>query len=259
MEVHLERINARQNESYDDLAQNYTQLANESQETRSAEYANRGISFDVTTIGQTNGTHLQQTNQTRTFTNASGDSGDWQVAGGVGGISDYTMVVNRDDLYTDDGGGDLLANSSTVYITDESGTVWQLHIYENMDKNVTVKPVVDGTEKPTCEVDATEAEIDLVAGTVGGIPCSSLVFAEGLEGTVDVEYHNPDKIGGTYSLRVHVIIDPAANNHYVEFGAGSPSATPNIYATTTRMTYDSSEISYATTQRIVAGEQAYAE
>lgn len=45
------------------------------------------------------------------------------------------MVVNRDDLYTDDGSGDLLANFSTVYITAEGGTVWELHIYENMDNN----------------------------------------------------------------------------------------------------------------------------
>ncbi|QLD86162.1 hypothetical protein HWV23_10645 [Natronomonas halophila] len=258
IDIHLERVNARHNNSHEDLTQNYTQLTNEFQNAQSNGYANRGISFDATTIGQTNGTQLRQTNQSRAFTNASGDASDWQVAGGVSGISDYTMVVNRDGLYTD-GGGDILANSSTVYITNESGTVWQLHIYENTNNNVTVKPVVDGTEEPTCEVDAAEVEIDFVAGAVGGRPCSTLVFAEGLEGTLDIEYHNPDEIAGTYSLRVDVTIDPATNDHYVAFGTGSPTATLNIYATTTRITYDSSEVSYASTQRIVAGEQAYTE
>lgn len=256
--VWMGRVNTRYNGSYDDLAQNYTQLANEYQDTQASVYGKRGTAFGMSTIGQTNGTHLRQANQSRTFTNASGNSGDWQVAGGVGGISDYEMVVNRADLYTDAGGSTLLANSSTVSITNESGTVWELHIYETTDNNVAVQPVVDGTEQPTCEVDAAEVEIDLVAGTVGGNTCSSLVFAEGLEETVDIEYHNPDEIGGTYSLRVDVVIDPATNEHYVAFGAGSPTATPNIYATTTRMTYATSDVSYAATQRIVAGEQAYA-
>ncbi|MEF8808575.1 hypothetical protein [Natronomonas sp.] len=168
------------------------------------------------------------------------------------------MVVNRDDLYTDGGGSDLLGNSSTVHITDGNGTVWELHIYENTDNDVTVKPVVDGTEKAPCEVDAAEVEIDLVAGTVGGRQCSTLVFAEGLAGTLDIEYHNPDEIGGTYSLRVDVIIDPAANDHYEAFGSGSPTATPNIYGTTARMTYASSDVSLTATRRVVAGEPAYA-
>jgi hypothetical protein len=259
VDTRLERANAQHNDSYDDLTRNYTRLTTSFRDSYGSEYAKQGISFDITTIDQTNGTHLRQTNQSREFTNASGGASDWQVAGGVGGVSDYTMVVNRDDLYTDGGGSDLLGNSSTVLITDESGTVWELHIYENTDNNVTVKPVVDGTEKSPCEVDAAEVEIDLVAGTVGGRQCSTLVFAEGLAGTLDIEYHNPDEIGGTYSLRVDVIIDPAANDHYVAFGTGSPTATPNIYATTTRLAYTSSDISFTATQRIVAGEPAYAE
>lgn len=255
----LVRVNSNHNGSYANLTRNYTELATGLQDTRESEYAKQGTSFNITTINQTNGTHLRQTNQTRTFTNASGDASDWQVAGGVDGISDYEIVVNREDLYTDDGSSDLLSNSSTVHLTDESGTVWELHIYESMDGNVTIKPVVDGTEKSACEVDAAEVKINLVAGTVGGKSCSSLVFAEGLAGTVDIEYHNPDKIGGTYSLRVDVTIDPATNDHYVEPGSGSPTATPNIYATTTRVRLAGSDVSFTSTQRIVAGEPAYAE
>jgi hypothetical protein len=255
----LRRVNTRHNNSYDDLTQNYTELTNSFQESRATEYAKRGTSFEITTISQTNGTRLQQTDQSRDFTNMSGSSSDWQVAESVSGISDYEMVVNRDGLYTDKGGSGLLSNSSTVYITDEGGTVWELHIYESTDNNVVIKPIVAGTEKPTCEVDATEAKIDFVAGTIGGNSCSSLVFAEGLEGTLDIEYRNPDEISGTYSLRVNVVIDPTTNNHYAEPGTGSPTATPNIYATTTRLAYTTSDISFASTQQVVAGEPAYAE
>jgi hypothetical protein len=213
----------------------------------------------MTTLDQTNGTHLRQVDQSRAFTNTSGNPSDWQVATGVSGISDYTMVVDRDGLYTDSGGSALLSNASTVSLTDDDGDTWELHIYETTANDVAVKPVVDGTEKSACEVDAAKVEIDLVAETVGGVPCSTLVFAEGLEGPLDIKYHNPDEIVGSYSLRVDVVIDPATSNHYVERGAGSPTATPNIYATTTRMTYATSEASYTARKRMVAGEQAYAE
>jgi hypothetical protein len=257
--TYLERVNTRHNTSYDDLTQNYTQLTSDFQNAQSNTYAKRGAAFEMTTLDQTNGTHLRQANQSRAFTNASGNPSDWRVATGVGGISDYMMVVNRDDLYTDSGGSGLLSNASTVSLTDEDGDTWELHIYETTANEVAVKPVVDGTEKSACEVGATEVEIDLVAGTVGGAPCSTLVFAEGLEGPLDIEYHNPDEIAGSYSLRVDVVIDPATSDHYVERGAGSPTATPNIYATTPTMTYATSDISYTATKRMVAGEPAYAD
>ncbi|MCY4731149.1 hypothetical protein KY092_11345 [Natronomonas gomsonensis] len=257
--THLERVNTRYNTSYDELTQNYTHLTSDFQQAQSNTYAKRGAVFEMTALNQTNGTHLRQSNQSRAFTNASGQPSDWQAAESVGGISDYTMVVNRDSLYTDSGGSGLLSNSSTVFLTDDDGDTWELHIYETTAGDVAVQSVVDGTEKAACEADAAEVEIDLVAETVGGVPCSTLVFAEGLEESIDIEYHNPDEIAGTYSLRVDVVIDPATSDHYVERGVGSPTATPNIYATTTRMTYATSDVSYIATKRMVAGEPAYTE
>lgn len=256
----MDGVNSHHNSSYDDLTRNFTIMTTGYQESHQTAYANRGKSFQVTVVTQTNGTLLQQTDQSRNFTNASGDSSDWQTAGAVNGVSDYEMEVNQNDLYTDDGGllSDLLSNSFSIHITDENGAVWELHIYENTDNNVTVKPIVDGNEKPPCEADTSQPKIDLVDGTVEGRPCPTLTFAEGLSGALDIEYRDPDKIGGSYALRTDTIIDPVSNTHYAEPGTGSPSATPNIYATTIQVTHVDSAISFTSKRRIVSGESAYA-
>lgn len=260
IDIMVGEVNIHHNSSYDELTRNYSKMTSGYQETQGAEYANRGKSLQLTRVAQTNGTYLQQTAQTRNFTDASGDTSDWQVAGAVKGVSDYEMEVNRNDLYTDDGVllSDLLANSFSIHITDENGAVWEAHIYENSNNNVTVKPILDGNEKTSCEVDSSRVRIDFVAGTVGGMPCPTLTFAEGLDGTLDIEYRDPDKIGGSYVLRVDTIIDPASSTHYAEPGTGYPSATPNIYATTIRVTYADSTTSFTSERRIVSGEPAYA-
>lgn len=259
VDIMLDRVNNHHNTTYDDLTQNYTKMTTGYQHPLAVRSAERGTFFQLTVADQTNGTFLQQTNQTRNYTNASGDDSDWHLDDGITGVSDFTMEVNRNDLYSNDDidPSDRLANSYSVHITDENGADWEFHIYEN-SSNVTVKPIVDGIAQASCEVDASQVRIDFVAGTVAGRSCPTLNFAEGLDGALDVEYRDPDQISGSYALRVDTIIDPVSNAHYAEPGAGQPSATPNIYATTIRLAYTNSQTSLISKRRIVAGDPAYA-
>lgn len=257
----LNRTNTHHSTSYDDLTRNYTRMTDAFEESYTSSYAERGAHVSVETINQTNGTYLQQTNQSRTYANASGGANDWTVADDVSGISDYNLTVVRSGLYTDTGvpHSEVLADSFSIHITDEDGDTWELHIYENTSSNVTVRPVVSGAEKSACDVNATEPRVDFASGTLDGTHCPTLVFAEGLEGQLDIEYRNPNNITGNYSLRVDTVIDAGTNTDYVDPGSGSPTATPNIYSTTTRLIYRDSEKSHNGTQRVAAGEHVYAE
>lgn len=76
-----------------------------------------------------------------------------------------------------------------------------------------------------------------MAETVDGEPYSTLSFAEEFDGDIDIEYHDPDQISGTYELRVDGVIDPDMDGRYVPAGEGSPSATPDNYATNVQISY----------------------
>jgi hypothetical protein len=168
------------------------------------------------------------------------------------------MVVGRGSLYTDDGIGlsELLEDSFTLHVTDGSAS-WELHVYENTHGAVAFRPRVDGAEQTPCEVDAVTVEFDLSDGTVGGAPYPSLTFAEGLDGDVDLEYRDADRIEGIYELRVDRVVAPAPDDRYAEPGEGSPSATSNLYSTTVRPTYADTDRELRVVRRLVAGNETY--
>lgn len=145
-----------------------------------------------------------------------------------------------------------------MHVSNTSGVSWTLHVYENTDGDVTVRAVHDGEVQVPCTAVAGTVVVDLVEGTVDGDPCATLSFAHGLSGPVDMEYRNPGRIAGTYGFRVDRIIRPGADSRYEEWGAGSPSATPNIYAATVRVSYDSATVGVTREHRLVAGDEAYA-
>jgi hypothetical protein len=211
----------------------------------------------TTVEGRTNGSHLRQTNASRTFADASGAT-NWTVASSAGGVSDFRMVVDRESLYTDDGIGlsELLEDSFTHYVTDGTAS-WELHAYENTDGEVAFSPLVDGEERTPCEVDAVTVEMDLSAGTVDGAPCPSLTVAEGLDGDVDLEYRDADRIAGTYELRVDDPVDPATDGRYAEPGEGSLSATSNLYSATVRAACADADRELRIVRRLVTGDETH--
>lgn len=254
----LARTNANHNATHEAANRNFTAMVDGWRQRRAANHANRGASLSVTAENRTNGTHVRQTNGSRDFTDASGTDADWTLASGVGAVSDYRMVVNREDLYQNDSLDltTLLENSFSLNVTNGTAS-WELHVYNNSTHGVVVRPVVDGDERDACTTDSAEVEIDLVNGTVGGEPCPSLTFAEGLEGEIDLEYRDPGKVGGTYELRIDRVLDPSSDDRYVERGEGSPSATPNLYSVDVRVGYVRSELSLRRAGRLVAGEEVY--
>lgn len=259
--VVLEETNRNHNNSYKHLAKNYSSSIHAWNNELGKSASANGIALRLYTNSLSNGTHIRDTNQSSDFTNASSGASNWTLVTDTTSVSDYRMQVNRDDLYTDDGIGlsELLSRSFSLRVTDESGVVWEVYIYENTENEVTVRPVVDGTEKTPCTAAGTTVEIDFEAETVGGDPCPSLSFAEGLSGPLDFEYRDSDQIGGTYEFRINRVIKPSTDDRYAEYGAGSPSATPHIYAATVTTVYTKSDLSIERQQQILAGDAIYTE
>lgn len=254
----LDRTNANHNASYGDATRNFTAMVDGIRTAHRDPDARSGGSLRLSIEGRTNGTHVRQTNESRDFTDAVGAASDWTVVENASLVTDGRLTVRRDRLYA--AGGPLeagLDDSFAVHVTNASGAAWTLHVYENADDEVAVRTVRDGAVQSPCTVDAAAVDIDLVAGTVGAEPCATLSFGAGLEGAVDIDYRNPDRVSGTYEFRVDRVLAPSTDRRYEPRGAGSPSATPTIAAATVRVASVDGEVTVTRRQELVAGDAVY--
>lgn len=256
----LDRTNANHNGSHAAASRNFTRMVDAVGAATREGHAGAGVDGHVALTAQTPGTHVRHANDTRAFTDATGADADWTVLEDARGVSDYRLTVHRDRLHTDTGGSlaTVLEDSFAVHVADPEGVTWTLHVYENTDGEVTVRTVRDGEVQAPCTAAGGTVPIDLVEGTVAGDRCPTLSFADGLSGALDIEYRNPGRSAGTYEFRVDRVLTPETDARYRARGDGSPSATPNVYAATVRVTYETADVSVTRTHRLVAGDQVYA-
>lgn len=256
----IDRTNRHHNATHETATENFTSMVDAVAAVRRAEAAEVGAHSHVAIVDQTNGTHVRQLNDSRAFTDASGALADWTVVEDARGISDYRLTVQRSHLHTDAGDSleAVLEDSFAVHVSTTDGASWTLHVYEDADGEVAVRAVHDGEVQAPCTAGAETVSIDLVDGTVDGDPCATLSFAHGLSGAVDIEYRNPGRIAGSYGLRVDRILGPATDDRYEAPGEGSPSATPNIYAATVEVSYETADVGVTREHRLEAGDNAYA-
>ncbi|MFB6300274.1 MAG: hypothetical protein ABEH65_08450 [Halobacteriales archaeon] len=236
----LEPINHHHNESHETLASNVTATVSDWSDIAGRHTAFGGRSTNVSVAAITNGTRIEQTNGSRTFTNASTDKTDWTLVEDVEHTRRFRMNVSDDELEAS--GPDAF----NVTVTN-GGETWRF--------NVTNDAVfVDNGTVTECPTTGSSTWINATAGRVNGTECSAMSFAEGVSTPYRIEFENGDNATGTYTLIVdNSSLAESPTNDY-DTNGGSPFAEHAIYSTTIRVTVVTDQLRYASNRTVAPGE-----
>ena len=208
-----------------------------------------GVSTSVSLKSVVYGTRIVQENETRHFTNASGEA-EWTVVENVSHLREFRMNVTADSLSETQ--NETCAEVDDCFRTtleDDGGSAWHLYLFANESGNVVVE-VITPTGSETCLSSSESVSIDLVAGTVDGESCEPMdEFPDGTT-PYDITYVNADNVSGEYELGVDSRLVSASD---FEEG-GSPRAVPVIDEAVVTVTYRSSSLMYVTELRVSPGE-----
>lgn len=247
----MEYVNYHNNTSHADLNENLTAgVSDWSLHSARSDTVN-GRWTNVTVVSTTDGTRIEQANASRNFTNESGTT-DWTLVGSVGNVRAFEMNVSDDNLLDT---GALLDDRYYVEV-DNGVDQWTMYVYEDtVGADIIVEVENASGGGGTCTASSVDSVwVNLTAGTVGGQECQYLSFAEGVGGSYDIEYHNADKVSGTYTLVVdNSTLAGSPTSHYDTAG-GSPFVTHAVYSTQVRITYESAQLRYVTVERVAPGE-----
>lgn len=207
-------------------------------------------------IGLVNGKLIRQTNDSRAFTNESGDPGPWVLGTDIGNARAFRLTIRDDDDEL------VVANTSDAIskgafnISASGGGTWQAVIYRNWStSNISVAVDDGGGLTYSCSIAGNRATVDLSRGRINGSACPGLAFAEGVSGEYTIRFHNGGAAAGTYNLTVeHDPVNsdfPGLND---DPSAGSPYRVPAVYAVTIELTYQTQTLRYVSSVRVAPGE-----
>lgn len=233
----------------------------------------RGQAFTIERRDAVGGYSLRQTADDRSFTNATGAS-TWTLATDVDRIDGYELRVERNSLYEDPGTvGEATADTFSLRLEDENGDEWRVHVFRNTaDDSVVVVggsgseidgldsssdvSAIPGYDDDACRASTASAEIDLAAGALLDADCPVLSFADELSGRLELSYHNGAEVNGTYRLLIDGPEPDDADFHVPDDGA-SPYRAGAVLEATIEVTYERSDIRYATSQEVSAEPTVY--
>ena len=210
------------------------------------------------------GWRLEQ-DEDRSFTPADNPGATaWDLSDGanVHNVSTFEMRVSRMSLFNATGdAGRTVDEAFRLVVTDESGTVWEMYLFEDGTETILyvgnpsgATVVSDLIGSNSCETTADPATVDLRAGTLAGSSCGPLTFADGLSGELTVRYENvqngsdgTERVNGTYTLVVNGSDAVATNttDHPERFnvsGKMPPTATAVVYAVRYDTRYQRKEV-----------------
>jgi hypothetical protein len=157
--------------------------------------AERGTIADVEedSLALSEGTILSQTDDSRTFTSASGDT-DWLLAENVSSVRRFRATVAGENLSEGPSG------AFAIRLVSESDTR-QFYVYNDSEDAIAVSNDVDGSAPEGCTASGPEATVDLTTGTVGGTDCPELDYPAGSD-EYNVTIASGGEVTGTYELTV---------------------------------------------------------
>lgn len=240
------RVNWQNNSTRETLGTNFSREVSDWSALAGRQAALHGRVTNVSNRSVTFGTRITQAAH-REFTNRSGEE-NWTVAANASGVRDFEMNVTRDSL-----AADCSPRCFNVEVDGDADKTWRLNVSnDSATDGIEVRVEDDDGTTGTCTVAGDHAVIDLTGGTVGGDPCPSLRFADGLEAPYDVRYRNANasNASGTYHLVVDA--DVSEDPHYDD--AGSPFRTPAIYAATVEVTYEETAVYYRANATVAPGD-----
>jgi hypothetical protein len=207
------------------------------------------------------GTRIEQTNDTRPFTNRSGTA-TWEVIEDVA-VRDVRVTVDRDSLAPSN--TTALDNSPFHVEIEESttGDSYRVYLYDDIDTggdDVTVA-VANATDIEQCTyTGGATATIDVSNGSINGTACDAFELLDLTDSEVDsenleVEFVNGDNAVGTYELTVSTGVAFGTGTNFYDNGGtgageGSPFLSAVIYEADVVVTYESTDVYYRTTVAI---------
>jgi len=216
------------------LAEKFRDSIENQSDAYTMEEASRGTDVRVDTYNLTNGTRLRQTNASRNFTSANGQT-DWQLASGVEESGQFAVDVRNDSLLaaTVDTTMSLLAESAFSIDLETSSGTWRIYLFtgaatestyavvehpdqdfedDGLTDRTNPEHVVAGWFNQSCSMEGDTVAVRLSEGTFGGAPCEEFDFYDDID-THDIAFSNTTSFGvdrgnGTYDI----LIGPANFN-----------------------------------------------
>jgi hypothetical protein len=212
---------------------------------------------EVRVVETVNGTHLEQTT-VRNFTNESREP-DWTVAEEITAYRDFTMTVERDQLFDlslseeefEDYNDYAAAGVLTVKVTAASEEYTAFIGDDGSDVSVAVFRSTTLIQRCTANPGADgEVTVDFSNGSVGGQPCDALAFVDDVDGTFELAIADGNAVLGTYSLVTDTTADRYDEDFHADAAAGSPVRTPALYAVDVSIRYRGASTYYRATVEV---------
>jgi hypothetical protein len=261
----LTRANRNHNGSHDHVVGNVTGGIDAWRNATGRSYAINGIVTNVSKVNVTEGTRIQQTNRSRNFTSADGDS-DWTLASDVSGTREFRLNVTRASLRNST---KSLVGTAGVDVfeirVDDQSTEWQVFVYKNLTGtatvNVTVENRTSGTKFGPCSATTEQVVVNITAEMVGGQSCSALSFVSNLQPPYTIMYNDTEPtIGdptgnGTYHLFVdNSSVGGSPGPQFNDAPGDSPWADAAVYAVAFDANYETERLRYNASLRVAPGE-----
>lgn len=244
----VEYVNFHNEHSHDTLQRNLSVAMTDWSETSGFLNVVSGAATSVEIEATTNGTRIEQDQNSRNFTNASGVSDDWTVVSAVTQIRKFRMNVTDDNLEP--------SGATEFRVIADNGThSWRMNVTES-GGNIEVGVENRFDDEGTCQVSADFVWINITDGTFDGKACEALGRGPQLGGDYSIRYENPDNVSGSYTMIVDnesLATGPDPHLHDDSVGS-SPYVSPAIYSVQLDLQYSTPRLTVNTTRRIAPGE-----
>jgi hypothetical protein len=218
-----------------DVEANVTDRIDRFAAVASRPYLAEGSRADVEPVGFVNGTRLRQTDGSRNATDVSNQANWTMVAA--------TEDVRRLELNTTGGlqsTTDPRAEAFRIQVTGSGGDEWRVFVYDDAGATVAVE---NGTfhDDVCSDVITGPPRLNLAAGTVNGVDCEALTFAENVTSPYEIQIAYGNRTRATYDAIVRGQFVPASN---FDSPPNSPYTVPAVYGVRTRIAFQSASIDY---------------
>lgn len=222
-----------------------------------AQHIDRGtIAYlNNSTVSTTDGVLLQQSNDTRSYLSARGNT-TWTLASAVTHTRRVRFVVDESQLQSESLASLLGSDVFQLRLTDNNSNTWTAYLYNGPD-DITLATSVDGSnEDEHCSASGPNATIDFTGSGIVGETCSGYDWAEGLTGEYTIEILHGDHASGTYNFTVRTERSAVSINssNFNSLGSSDPVALEAAYSTSVTIHYESGSMVYETTIRAAPGE-----
>jgi|GEM_PF-1955699 len=229
-----------ENSSRSNVEANVTERIDRLAATASRPHRSRGASADVEIVGFTDGTRLRQTDADRSLTDTS-DTANWTMVSATDDVRRFELNTTGGLETTDDPRNE----SFRIDVTGSGGDRWSVYVYENQsasEPRIAVRNATDPDPDDVCR-DATTGppRLNLMAGTVNGVDCDALSFAENVSPPYEIDVGYGNRTEGTYDAIVQGTLVPGSN---FNTSSNSPYTVPVVYDVQTRITYRSASLDY---------------